>query len=158
MSASGLKVEVNDEAINRYRPMIIIADDNMTGTSGYQRADWERKRRQAEGQKATARVQGWFKPDGTLWLPNELVVLDAPQFGIHKAERLIVDCTYTLDEKGTITEMTLMHRDAFDEPADDTLDDTNDSNVKYDNVNNGNSKLAYKSDKENVSEFTGFLD
>lgn len=51
MSASGLKVEVNDEAINRYRPMIIIADDNMTGSSGYQRADWERKRRQAEGQK-----------------------------------------------------------------------------------------------------------
>ena len=158
MSASGLKVEVNDEAINRYRPMIIIADDNMTGSSGYQRADWERKRRQAEGQKATARVQGWFKPDGTLWLPNELVVLDAPQFGIHKAERLIVDCTYTLDEKGTITEMTLMHRDAFDEPADDTLDDTKDSNGKKDKGKKGKSKKAKKFDKDKVKEFTGFVE
>lgn len=155
MSASGLKVEVNDDAINRYRPMIIIADDNMTGSSGYQRADWERKRRQAAGQKAIARVQGWFKPDGTLWLPNELVVLDAPQLGIHKAERLIVDCTYTLDENGTITEITLMHRDAFNEPADDTLDDVKDGKGKKGKVK---SKKAKKSDKDNVQEFTGFVE
>ncbi|WP_227718412.1 hypothetical protein [Pasteurella multocida] len=60
MSASGLKVEVADPVITRYRPTIIIADDNMTGASGYQRADWERKRRTAEGSKATAKVRGWL--------------------------------------------------------------------------------------------------
>lgn len=167
MSASGLKVEVTDNEIRRYRPTIIIADDNMTGASGYQRADWERKRRAAEGTKETAKVRGWFKPDGSLWLPNEIVVLDAPLFGINKVERLVVDCTYTLDEGGMLTMMTLMHRDAFDDPADETLDDVNDASGKK-NTKKGKStskkkvkppksKKAKKSDKDNVAEFTGFI-
>lgn len=164
MSASGLKVEVTDSEIKRYRPTIIIADDNMTGASGYQRADWERKRRAAEGKKETAKVRGWFKPDGSLWLPNEIVVLDAPLFGINKVERLVVDCTYTLDESGMLTVMTLMHRDAFDEPADETLDDVDDASGskstkkgKSTGKKKGATKKAKKSDKDNVAEFTGFI-
>ncbi|MCW9698207.1 MULTISPECIES: phage baseplate assembly protein [Pasteurellaceae] len=161
MSASGLKVEVADSTVTRYRPMVIIADDNMTGTSGYQRADWERKRRNAEGSKATAQVRGWFKPDGTLWQPNDLIVLDAPLFGINKVERLIIDCTYTLDDGGMLTVMTLMHRDAFDEPADETLDDVDSTSGKKSQKSSkkkAKSKKAKKSDKDNVAEFTGFVD
>ena len=116
MSASGLKVEVQDSEINRYRPVVIIADDNMTGTTGYQRAMWEMSRNNAEAKRSTAIVQGWFKADGTLWQPNELITLNAAHLGADKEERLIVDCRYTLDENGTRTEMSLMHRDAFDEP------------------------------------------
>ncbi len=116
MSASGLKVEVKDSKITRYRPVVIIADDNMTGSTGYQRAMWEMGRNNAEAKRSTAIVQGWFKADSSLWLPNELIVLDAPALGVNKEERLIVDCRYTLDDSGTGTEMTLMHQDAFNEP------------------------------------------
>ncbi|MFC0822054.1 phage tail protein [Pasteurella multocida] len=140
MSASGLKVEVKDSEISRYRPMLIIADDNMTGSTGYQRANWEMQRNNAEGKRSTVTVQGWQKPDGTLWLPNELVVLDAPQLGINKEERLIVDCRYSLDESGTKTQITLMHRDAFNEPPEQ---------VK-------GTKSVKKSDKDTVKEFSGF--
>ncbi|MCW9699506.1 phage baseplate assembly protein [Avibacterium sp. 20-129] len=159
MSASGLKVEVADPVITRYRPTVIIADDNMTGASGYQRADWERKRRTAEGSKATAKVRGWFKPDGSLWLPNEVVVLDAPLFSINKVERLIIDCNYTLDDSGMVTVMTLMHRDAFDEPADETLDDVDGTSGKKSSKKGkkAKAKKAKKSDKDNVAEFTGFV-
>lgn len=118
MSASGLKVDVADPAINRYRPTVLIADENMTGNVGKQRAEWERQRNNAEGQRSTATVQGWTKPDGSLWLPNQIVRLNAPQLGLDGAERLIVECAYTLDENGTKTVLTLVHRDAFDEPPE----------------------------------------
>ncbi|AMM81371.1 TPA: phage tail protein [Pasteurella multocida] len=140
MSASGLKVEVKDNEITRYRPMLIIADDNMTGSTGYQRAMWEMQRNNAEGKRSTVTVQGWQKPDGTLWLPNELVVLDAPQLGINKEERLIVDCRYSLDESGTKAHITLMHREAFNEPPEQI------------NI----AKSAKKSNKDNVKEFSDF--
>ncbi|HDR1022158.1 TPA: phage tail protein [Pasteurella multocida] len=139
MSASGLKVEVKDEEITRYRPTLLIADDNMTGKTGYQRANWEMQRNNAEGKRSTVTVQGWQKPDGTLWLPNELVILDAPQVGINKEERLIVDCRYSLNEKGTKTHITLMHREAFNEPPEQLKN-----------------RSAKKSSKDNVKEFSDF--
>lgn len=147
MAASGLKVEVTDNEIGRYRPMLIIADDNMTGTTGYQRAMWEMKRNNAEGKRSTVTVQGWQKPDGSLWLPNELVILDAPELGIEREERLIVDCRYTLDENGTKTQMTLMHRDAFDEPPE-ALNEQGGKGKK--------GKGAKKSGKDNTKEYTDF--
>lgn len=147
MSASGLKVEVKDQAINRYRPMVIIADDNMTGTSGYQRAMWELKRNKAEAQKATVTVQGWQKPDGSLWLPNEIVWLTAPELGFERETRLIVEVNFTLDENGTRTQLTLMHRDAFDEPAE-PLDEVQKGKSK-----SADKKKAKKSKKDNVAEF-----
>ncbi len=140
MSASGLKVEVKDSKITRYRPVVIIADDNMTGSTGYQRAMWEMSRNNAEAKRSTAIVQGWFKADGTLWQPNELITLNAAHLGADKEERLIVDCRYTLDENGTRTEMSLMHRDAFDEPPEA--------------LHSSNKKTAKKSDKDNVKEYT----
>ncbi|MFK3619163.1 phage tail protein [Pasteurella multocida] len=140
MSASGLKVEVKDSEITRYRPMLIISDDNMTGSTGYQRAMWEMQRNNAEGKRSTVTVQGWQKPDGTLWLPNELVTLDAPQIGINKEERLTVDCRYSLDENGTKTKLTLMHREAFNEPPEQI----------------NSTKSAKKSSKDNVKEFSEF--
>ena len=143
MSASGLKVEVIDPDITRYRPMVIIADDNMTGTSGYQRAMWELKRNKAEAQKSTATVQGWQKPDGSLWLPNEIVWLTAPELGFERQARLIVEVVFTLDENGTRSKLTLMHRDAFDEPEE-----------SLDKVQKG--KKSKKSKKDNVAEFSDF--
>lgn len=143
MSASGLKVEVIDPDITRYRPMVIIADDNMTGTSGYQRAMWELKRNKAEAQKSTETVQGWQKPDGSLWLPNEIVWLTAPELGFERQARLIVEVVFTLDENGTRSQLTLMHRDAFDEPKE-----------SLDKVQKG--KKSKKSKKDNVAEFSDF--
>ncbi|MFU2132091.1 phage baseplate assembly protein [Gallibacterium anatis] len=142
MSASGLKVEVTDNEISRYRPMVIIADDNMTGSTGYQRAMWELKRNKAEAKKETVTVQGWQKPDGSLWLPNEVVVLTATEMGFERAERLIVEVNFTLDENGSRTVLTLMHRDAFDEPAQPL------------NEVQKQDKKAKKSKKDNVKEFT----
>ena len=154
MSASGLKIEVNDQQVSRYRPMVIIADDNLTGTSGYQRAMWEMKRNNAEAKKATAKVQGWQRDDGSLWLPNELVVLDAPDLGIQNEERLIVDVEFNLDDQGgTVTTLTLMHRDAFDEPPE-PLDENGNGGSKK--TKSKSKKTAKKSDKDNTKEFDDF--
>ncbi|MFQ1050170.1 phage tail protein [Avibacterium paragallinarum] len=145
MTASGLKVEVSDQEITRYRPMVIIADDNMTGSTGYQRGMWELKRNKAEAKKETVTVQGWQKPDGSLWLPNEVVSLTALELGFERAERLIIEVNFTLDDSsGTRTILTLMHRDAFNEPPQ-ALDEVQKK-----------SKTAKKSNKDNVKEFTDF--
>lgn len=154
MSASGLKVEVSDPTINRYRPTVLIADENMTGNVGKQRAEWERQRNNAEGQRSTATVQGWTKPDGSLWLPNQIVLLNAPQLGLENAERLIVECAYSLDDSGTKTVLTLVHRDAFDEPPEPLNVDKDGKQTK------GKGKKAKKAKgkkgKGETSEFDGF--
>lgn len=143
MESSGLKIEVVDNDITRYRPMVIIADDNMTGASGYQRAMWELKRNKAEAQKAIVTIQGWQKPDGSLWLPNEIVMLTAFELGFEREARLIVEVNFILDENGTRTQLTLMHRDAFDEPPE---------SLERVQRKNGN-KNGQLSKKNNVVEF-----
>ena len=88
-------------------------------------------------------MQGWQKPDGSLWLPNEIVWLTAPELGFERQARLIVEVVFTLDENGTRSQLTLMHRDAFDEPEE-----------SLDKVQKG--KKSKKSKKDNVAEFSDF--
>lgn len=107
-----IKADISDPIITRYRPTIIVADDNMQGDTGTKRAVWERNRNHAESTKITCLVQGWFKDDGKLWQVNEVVRIVATSLNL-STDLLITECTYTLDENGALTQLVLMHRDAM---------------------------------------------
>ncbi|WP_245181479.1 phage baseplate assembly protein [Erwinia tracheiphila] len=116
--ATSVYVDVADPDITRYRPTIIIADDNFTKAKGNARGSWEQKRSMAHATTAIATVQDWFNPQGKLWSPNQLVTVRARAAGFPERDLLITTVTFNLtQEGGTVTELELMPREGFEEPA-----------------------------------------
>lgn len=116
--ATSVYVDVTDPEITRYRPTIIIADDNFTKAKGNARGSWEQKRTMAHGTSASITVQDWFDPQGRLWTPNTLVTVKAVAAGIPERDLLITSVKFELtQDSGTITELELMPREGFEEPA-----------------------------------------
>lgn len=76
------------------------------------RALYEGRVRAGKSTEVSVTVQGWRQPDGSLWTPNQLVWVWAPEVGIQD-ELLIASCTYTQGLDGTRCEMTLHPSDAY---------------------------------------------
>lgn len=104
----------HDEAITRYRPRIVLADDHGNKTRFRDRAEWEKNVRMGRGLRGSITVQGWQDGAGKLWQPNTLVTVTSPLLYLHEAEMLIVGCLHTLDGGGTRTALSIARPDAFD--------------------------------------------
>lgn len=109
ISSSG---QTDDEAIARYRPAVIMAEDLAEGVTAQDRADWEAMIKRARGRRVTVTLQGWGEM-GVLWAPNQRVQVNLPAIGI-VGELLIVSVTHTLDESGTLTALELSPPEAYD--------------------------------------------
>lgn len=104
--------EASDTEITRYRPLIVLAEDQGTGANLKQRAQWECNVRRGRSSRATVTVQGWAN-DGELWRPNTMVTLQSPRL-YADLELLIASVAFRLDEQGSQTELQLVQREAFD--------------------------------------------
>lgn len=111
--AAQVSASAKDDVISRYRPLVVLAEEHGDGVSASQRATWERNVRMGRGNRGTITVQGWRQPGGSLWQPNALVRVRSPLLWLD-ADMLIVGCTWTLDERGTQTELSIARREAFD--------------------------------------------
>ena len=112
--AAGPSASARDDAITRYRPLIVLAEAHGAGATLRDRATWERNVRMGRGNRGTISVQGWRDGAGKLWQPNTLVTVTSPMLWLDQAEMLIVGCTYTLDDNGTRTTLAIARREAFD--------------------------------------------
>lgn len=106
------QAEIGDASITRYRPLIVLAEDQGTGATLGQRAQWERNVRMGRGSRATVTVQGWAH-EGNLWKPNTMVHLHSPML-YADADLLIASVAFMLDEQGMRSELQLVRREAFD--------------------------------------------
>ncbi len=114
ISASQVTGHATDSTINRYRPLIVIAEDNGSPATLAQRAQWEAVVRMGRGNRGTISVQGWREQaGGDLWQPNRLVRVRSPMLSVD-ADMLIAGCSYLLDDRGTRTELTICRREAFE--------------------------------------------
>lgn len=95
-----------DPNITRYRPLIVMAEDQGGSGSIKDRAIWEASIRLGKGSRATISVQGW-KHGAGLWQPNRLVRVVSPWLGLDR-EMLIASVAFVLDDSGTITELGLV--------------------------------------------------
>jgi prophage tail gpP-like protein len=102
-----------DDVISRHRPLIVIADNHSHKASLRDRAEWERNVRRGRSARGSITVQGWRPLGGKLWMPNARVDVTSPMLWLDRAEMLIVGCTWTLDEKGTMTELAIARPEAF---------------------------------------------
>lgn len=103
----------HDAEMTRHRPKLLLAEAAGEGGTFQRRADWEVMICAAKSRRLTYRVPGWRGRSGRLWRPNTMVrVKDA--FLELDRELLIVSVAWTLDDGGTVAELEVAPREAFE--------------------------------------------
>lgn len=105
---------INNPEIHRYRPLIIMAEEQADAARCQRRAQWEAGTREARSKKLQIVVQGWRQTNGRLWEINTLVRIKCP-FVRENDDFLVSNIEYKLDlQGGTVCDMTLFSPDAYD--------------------------------------------
>lgn len=112
-----MKEVATDPEINRYRPLIVMADHSTSNAALKDRAAWEVKVRMGRGKRGSATVVGWRTGrdglGGPLWLPNTTTPVRSERQKLDMT-MLIVGCAYNLSEQGAFTEITFARPEAFE--------------------------------------------
>lgn len=102
-----------DAEVTRHRPKLLLAEAAGEGVSFQRRADWEVITCAARSRRLTYRVPGWRGGTGRLWRPNTMVRVQDAYLELER-EMLIVSVAWTLDDQGTVTEIEVAPREAFE--------------------------------------------
>jgi prophage tail gpP-like protein len=103
-----------DGAIDRFRPIIILAEEQITTKDAENRANWEARVRAGKSRKLTYEVQGWEQLSGNLWEINSSVPVIDSFFSIDDT-LLITDLTFLHDEQsGSIARISVIDKSAFE--------------------------------------------
>ncbi len=105
------KANATDKGVKRYRPMIIVSEDQGDIASFKKRADFEANVRSGRARTASITVQGFTHAKG-LWRPNRLVTVRSPWLKLNR-EMLISEVDFTQDESGTRTDLKLALPEAY---------------------------------------------
>lgn len=121
-SESAVSAKVNDKAVTRYRPKVILAEDGVDIAGARDRAIWHRNMAAAKSNSINYVINGWHL-NGQLLRPNVLVAVKDTYLNF-EGELLIVAVTLLLDGNGLRAELELAHPKMFDllelpEPNDD---------------------------------------
>lgn len=112
-AVSAVKAEARDPAIGRYRPMLIVGEEQSTIAELRKRATWEATTRAGRSQSVTIPVPGWRTPSGALWKPNVRVSVSSPLLHV-EGVMLVSGVRQSKEEgRGTVTDLTLMPPEAF---------------------------------------------
>ncbi|MES2685737.1 MAG: hypothetical protein V4706_02885 [Pseudomonadota bacterium] len=113
-AAAASETTVTNPSIQRYRPLLIMAEDQADAKRCQDRAEWEAGTREAKSKKLQVSVQGWRQSDGSLWEINTLVRMKCPWVR-EDEDMLISNLEYNLSlSGGTVCNMTLYSPNAFD--------------------------------------------
>lgn len=117
VQAAHLKTAATDAEVNRYRPLIVMAEHGSSSKSLADRARWETLVRMGRGKRGQCTVVGWRTGTdgqvGALWQPNTLVRIESGRMNLAH-DMLIVGCSYSLSDEGTLTDLTFARREAFE--------------------------------------------
>lgn len=112
-NASQTQATAQDNGVERFRPLIVLAENNSTTELAQKRAQWEAAKRVGEALTVSVVVQGWRDGDGLLWRPNTIVQVESNVIGIN-ADLQIASVTFNKSlSSGSTTSMELKRPDAF---------------------------------------------
>ncbi len=97
--ASQVRAEASDPGVVRYRPLVVMAEEQATIASSRTRAQWEATVRAAKSQGADVTVRGWYGEDGQLWTQTRSVELVAPAAYV-EGQMMVANLTFSLDDRG----------------------------------------------------------
>ncbi|MFP7605636.1 phage baseplate assembly protein [Serratia quinivorans] len=110
---SAIRATAKDSGVTRYRPHYLQQTGNATGSTCQLRCQFEARQRAARTDEATYTVQGWRQGDGSLWQPNQRVIVFDPLLDFNNREMVIAEVTYSQDEGGMVTELRVGPEDAY---------------------------------------------
>lgn len=116
-TVGGIKADVKDGEITRYRPLIIVNEEITTAEGAAKRGQWERQRSIGRSNSAEYTVTGWRIPQtGKLWNINTLVPVIDEILGLDE-ELLIVSVMFSEDDAGRLAVVGVVKPEAMDIPA-----------------------------------------
>ncbi|MDX2094367.1 MAG: hypothetical protein SFW64_00245 [Alphaproteobacteria bacterium] len=110
---AGGEGRVSDSEVTRYRPKVLVGENQGYSGTLTDRAIWERKVDRARGMRASYMVQGWFADGSSLWKSNTLVQVTDPVADINR-DLLITGMTFARGAQGTTTRLECAMPEAFD--------------------------------------------
>lgn len=111
--AAGPSAVARDPFVKRYRPLLIVADEESDGLTAAQRARWEASIRAGRARKAEITVRGWRNETGELWVPNTIIPVRAPTVRVD-TEMLIVTVRLEHGEYGELATLGVCRPEAYD--------------------------------------------
>ncbi|MDH7971789.1 contractile injection system protein, VgrG/Pvc8 family [Sphingomonas sp. AR_OL41] len=103
-----------DATVKRYRPLLIIAEDQGDGASLGERAASEAGVRRGKSLTVPISVVGWrVAAGGALWRPNVRARVKCPPVKVADQVMLVSAVTLTKSESGTTATLTCMPREAW---------------------------------------------
>lgn len=123
--AALIEGHAEDPAVERFRPLLVLAEGPLEFENTQDRARWEATVRAARSQTVSLVVQGWRQTEGGRpWELNELTQVLIPGAGLDQV-LLVNGVRFTRDQDaGELTELALTRADAYDpQPEVDPDDD-----------------------------------
>lgn len=103
----------SDSGIDRYRPLIIIAENAGDSAMAQSRAQWEATFRSAKATTITVTLSDWREKNGDLWDINKLVYLRSKKLGVND-QFLINSVSFSQSEnQARLCELELVRKDAY---------------------------------------------
>lgn len=116
-----VKGAATDPGVRRYRPLILVAEEQADGASAEKRAEWEANVRAGRSQTASVVVPGWQNPSGQLWRPADRVELVAPSIRVDSTMLIVSAELARTNEQGTVTVLELQPPSAWQQlPVSET--------------------------------------
>lgn len=110
--------EAKDAAITRYRPLLLIGEEQSDRASLKKRAEWEAAVRSGRSQPVQITVPGWLSADGKPFAHGMRAECDVPSAGI-SGSLLIERVSFSRDaEGGTVTRFDLVPPEAWTQLAE----------------------------------------
>ncbi len=109
--ASQVRATATDPGVTRHRPLLLTSSEPDLAATLRERVLWEANVRAARAVHVSVTVQGWAH-EGGLWEPNTIVPVRLSALDLDE-DLLITDVEYSLGQDGTISELSLTRRDAF---------------------------------------------
>lgn len=103
---------VTDPQVTRYRPLMIMAEDQADGLSAQTRAKFAATVRAGRAQTGSLTVTGVRDAGGKLWAPNVIVPVTAPNEGL-MGDLLINEVKLKSDDKGGMAEVHVTRPEAY---------------------------------------------
>lgn len=101
-----------DGQVTRYRPLMILAEEQATGGSAASRAQFAATVRAGRAQTGSLTVQGDRDAGGALWAPSTLVNVNAAVLGL-QGNLLIREVKFRADDSGTVTVLDVVRPEAY---------------------------------------------
>jgi prophage tail gpP-like protein len=111
-AAAHPKAEAKDPAVKRYRPLLVVAEDQVDTATAKKRAAWESIVRAAKAQSADVELVSWRRSDGALWRASDAVDLDAPAAWISDS-MMVAGVGFVIDDRGRRVELHIVRPEAY---------------------------------------------